>query len=273
MMQQSGLAGSSINDEGSYTSSSSGSCSEVEPDASASQSLAGHIEDASTSPHSRPSYASGKPLAARALAVHTLHDGDEQEVTGQSSTPTMAPEGSQTAQAAAFIRPPDQVESKIEKADLLERSEVIRRLSQSVLAMSNNTLTHSTDEDWPHVVHRVAAGQIPEAAAARRKASSASPAAVSGRYESEEPGTNVGANDAPSSAQQSSTYRGQALTQVRYLPYHTPAPLGIATHLMLHLRSYVQDGADPLLLRKPFALLWTHLGDDCQMNATLLLRI
>ena len=232
-MQQPGREEISVSDEDSY-SSSSGSCSEVESQSSASQSLAKHVEDASASHQSQSSFVSGKQSA-------------------------LGPEGIQAAQAAASTQPLDQFESPIEKEDPLDRSEVIRRLSQSVLAMSSKNLNHSTDEDSPHLSHHVAACQWQSAdiAAAERKASGTSLDAASGRYEAEEPEKGTGANDAPSSAQQSSLHRGQALTQVKYLPYPTPPLLDTATNL---ITSHLQDGAgvDPLLLLKLFALLSGH---------------
>ncbi len=105
---------------------------------------------------------------------------------------------------------------------MLDRDEIIRRLSQSILTLSNNTLTRITDEDSPGVSnhHDIAARQIDLPAAAERKESSTSP--DSERHDFEEPDNSSSANEAPSSEHESSPDRGQVLTQVTHLPWSKP---------------------------------------------------
>lgn len=121
--------------------------------------------------------------------------------------------------------PAGQSELPIEEEQFLDRNEIIRRLSQSVLALSSNNPTRITDEDSPAGASNPAATrQSDDIAAAGRKASGSIPAgAASERYDIEEPDRSDGANDAPSSAQQRSLNRGQALTQVTHLAHTTTA--------------------------------------------------
>lgn len=226
-MQQQNPAAVISNDEDSYTSSSgsySDTGSTAESNASESHALAGHVEASSACHHPQNVSKVGQPLVARAAAVRKRSDGDEQYASVQPSTPAKGHQAIEAAQAAAPTGPPGQPESPTEENQVLDRDEIIRRLSQSVLTLSNNTLTRITDEDSPGVsnYHDIAARQIDFPAAAGRKVSSTSPGAARERHDFEEPDNTGSANAAPNGEHESSPDRGQALTQVTHLPWPKP---------------------------------------------------
>lgn len=191
---------------------------QLSPNAPEAHALAGHVEDSSASQQPQSSFVSGQPFVARAAAVRRQIDGDEQKASAESSTSALGHQGIQTARAAALVGPPGHSESLTEEEQLLNRNEIIRRLSQSVLALSGNTLTRITDEHSPGVSYHSDLQQMDESAAAGRENSSTSPAAASEKFDIDEPHNGDGANDAPSSAKQRSPDGGQA-TQVTRLPW------------------------------------------------------
>ena len=215
--QESPIRGSG-SDEDSYTScsrSGSGTASTLGSKTDP-QSLAQHVEPSSPGQHTQSVLEIQKPSVSRTLAGRRQNDGNEQEITVQPfhrPTPILGPEESQVTRSADLKGPLGHCPSPPEQESVADRSNVIRRLSQSLLALSSNTLTRITDEDSPRVSSHIATRQIADAAASGSKVTGTSPGAAIERYEPEE--EEPSRNDAPARAQQSSTYRGQTLTQVK----------------------------------------------------------
>jgi len=157
---------SDASDDESYTGpigsnsgsgSDSGSGSET---GSESHALAEHVNVTSSLHHPNITNAARRPSAAKAITGEKkLHstDGAVKEPTAQPARgqgPTPDASNIEGTQSAVSSRPHDVPAFPAEETDLEDRSEAVRRLSQSVLALSSNNFTHITDEDRPHLSHR-----------------------------------------------------------------------------------------------------------------------
>ena len=247
MKRQMSHVGGNGTDKGSYTSSSrSGSDSASTTWSNTdSQSLAQHVEPLSTGQHMQSSLEVQQALISGKLSGHRQNDGNEQKVTVQPScgpAPTLGSAESQSIQSAGFKEPLGHCRTPSEQDSVADRSNVIRRLSQSLLALSGNTLTQIEAEDSPGVSLSVATGQISDATASGRKVTGTPHSAPMKRYEHEEQGTSR--YDAAASEQRISIDRSQAPTQVRTLPWPAPPlPVGCAMLMSAH-RLFIHGAAD-----------------------------
>ena len=230
IMQQQSPVRADVSNEESYTSSSgSDTASTAESTASDSHALPGHIEGSSAYQHQQSTSVNGQPTVARAAAAHKRITGDEQKAPSQSSTPALGHQGIQTSRVAAPAESPGQYGSPTEDEQLLDRKDIIRRLSQSVLALSSNTLSSITDEHSPDMSNNVASRHMDDTAAPRHRHASTVVGAASERYDFVEPDIISSADAASGAKQQSLPDRGQALTQVTQLPgpeapWHSHSP-------------------------------------------------